>query len=62
LPDRDECIQNLRDQQQLSGRRLAVIVLPTTRWPEIQRHLGEIASAVDSIEPGQYRALIWERA
>jgi hypothetical protein len=54
--------QNLRRQQQLSGRRLAVIVLPTTRWPEIQRHLAEVASAVDSIQPGQYFELTWERA
>jgi lipid A disaccharide synthetase len=54
--------QNLRDHQQLSGRRPAVIVLPATRWPEIQRHLGEMASAVDSIEPGQNRELMWARA
>jgi len=27
--------QNLRYQQNLSGRQLAVLVLPTTSWPKI---------------------------
>jgi hypothetical protein len=31
--------QNLRYQQNLSGRQLAILVLPTTSWPEIQKHL-----------------------
>ncbi len=29
--------QNLRYQQNLGGRRLAILVLPTTSWPEIQK-------------------------
>lgn len=29
--------QNLRYQQNLTGRRLAILVLPTTSWPEIQK-------------------------
>ena len=33
--------QNLRYQQNLGGRRLAILVLPTTNWPEIQRHQSE---------------------
>jgi hypothetical protein len=28
--------RNLRYQQNLAGRRLAILVLPTTSWPEIQ--------------------------
>jgi len=27
--------QNLRHQQNLGGRRLAILVLPTTSWPKI---------------------------
>jgi len=33
--------QNLRYQQNLGGRQLAILVLPTTNWPEIQRHQSE---------------------
>ncbi|HSS78724.1 MAG TPA: DUF5615 family PIN-like protein, partial [Thermoanaerobaculia bacterium] len=28
--------RNLRYQQNLTGRRLAILVLPTTSWPKIQ--------------------------
>ena len=31
--------QNLRYQQNLQGRRLAILALPTTNWLEIQKHL-----------------------
>jgi hypothetical protein len=30
--------RNLRYQQNLIGRRLAILVLPTTSWPMIQLH------------------------
>lgn len=51
--------QNLRYQQNLDGRRLAILVLPTTRWPIIQRHVAEVAAAVASMTPGGFRELIW---
>lgn len=51
--------QNLHYQQNLSGRRLAVLVLPTTRWPIIQRHVPEIVTAIGSIQPGEFRELSW---
>jgi hypothetical protein len=35
--------QNLRDQQNLKGRKHAIVVLPTTSWPEIQKHTSEVA-------------------
>ena len=43
--------QNLRYQQNLDGRRLAILVLPTTRWPIIQRHVAEVAAAVAAMQP-----------
>jgi hypothetical protein len=49
--------QNLRYQQNLTGRRLAILVLPTTSWPRLQRHLPEIAAAVNELRPGDYREL-----
>ena len=51
--------QNLRFQQNLGGRRLAILVLPTTNWPEIQRHQSEVAGAVNLMQPGDYRELHW---
>ena len=51
--------QNLRYQQNLSGRRLAILVLPTTSWPEIREHEAEIAAAVNSLKAGEYRELRW---
>ena len=50
--------QNLHNQQRLSGR-LAVVVLPTTRWPQIRQHADNIVSAVEAIQPGEYRELSW---
>lgn len=51
--------QNLRHQQNLSGRQLAILVLPTTNWLELQRHQDEVASAARSMQPGEYRELRW---
>lgn len=51
--------KNLRYQQNLKDRRLAILVLPTTSWPEIQRHCAEIGQAVSSIRTGDYHELRW---
>lgn len=49
--------QNLRYQQNLTGRRLAILVLPTTSWPVIQSKLPDIAAAVDGLQAGDFREL-----
>ena len=49
--------QNLRHQQNLRGRSLAILVLPTTSWPRIQQHLEKISAAVNSLKAGEYREL-----
>ena len=46
--------QNLRYQQNLTGRRLAILVLPTTSWPEIQRHTNKISTSVNALKPGDF--------
>lgn len=46
--------QNLRYQQNLAGRRLAILVLPFASWPKLQAHVANIASAIDSLKPGDY--------
>ena len=46
--------RNLRYQQNLTGRRLAILVLPTTSWPEIQKHINQVADAVSALKPGDF--------
>ena len=46
--------QNLRYQQNLSARRLAVLVLMTTDWRLIRQHTGYVAQAVSQLAPGDY--------
>ncbi len=46
--------QNLRYQQNLGGRRLAILVLPTTSWPEIQKHTDKVSDSVNALKPGDF--------
>ena len=46
--------RNLRHQQNLAERRIAILVLPTTSWPRLQSITREIAAAVATLQPGQY--------
>jgi len=45
---------NLRYQQNLAARRIAVVVLTTTSWPRIREALGPVVAAVDSACVGSY--------
>jgi hypothetical protein len=49
--------QSLRYQQNLAGRRLAVLVLPTTSWPNIQAHVAEVAEALSRLRPAEFLEL-----
>jgi predicted nuclease of predicted toxin-antitoxin system len=44
--------QNLQHQQRLAGRRLAILILPTTSWPVLQTHESQIAAAINTLRPG----------
>jgi hypothetical protein len=46
--------QNLKYQQNLTDRQIAIVVLPTTSWPVIQNHTAKIAAVLDSIAPGDF--------
>ena len=46
--------KNFRYQQNLSATPLEILVLPTTSWPEIQKHLGQISDAVNTLKPGDF--------
>ena len=45
---------NLRYQQNLAARRIAVVVLSTTSWPRIRVAVEHVASAVNSASAGSY--------
>jgi hypothetical protein len=49
--------QQLKYQQNLKGRRLAILVLSTNRWPKIKAKVQEIIAAIQSLNPGDYLEL-----
>jgi len=44
--------QSIHHQQNLAGRRLAILVLPTTNWRQIQIYQREILAALNRLRPG----------
>ena len=46
--------QQLKYQQNLSGRKLAILVLSTNRWPKIKSKSSEIGAPIGSLRPGDY--------
>lgn len=46
--------RNLAYQQNLRERLLAIVVLPSGRWPEIEPHVPAVVVAVDSAKPSSY--------
>ena len=51
--------KNIRYQQNLSGRRLAILVLPTTSWPDIRLSITKVTEAVLATRAGSYIELQW---
>ena len=45
--------QNMRYQQNLTGSRLAIVVLMATAWPRVQHRTEEIRAAIGEVQPGQ---------
>ena len=53
--------KNMRYQQNLADRRLALVVLSTPQWPVVKLHLEKIAAAVNAARPGSYTEVKFER-
>ena len=47
------CDQNVRYQQNFTGRRLAVLILSSNHWPSLRPVAARIAVAVDFVQAGQ---------
>ena len=45
---------NLRYQQNLANRAIAIVVLGRARWPRIKPVVARVAAAVDAATPGSY--------
>lgn len=46
--------QNIKYQQDLSLRKLALVVLGSNIWPIVRNHRGEIQAAIEKSTPGGY--------
>ncbi len=49
--------QNLRYQQNLTGRRIGIVVLMATSWPRTQQHIPEILAAINNVLGGGYEEI-----
>jgi hypothetical protein len=45
---------SIRYQQNLTGRKIALVVLSTPQWPRVRLHVDRIAAAVSAATPGSY--------
>jgi hypothetical protein len=46
--------KNLRYQQNLAARRMAIFVLPFASWPRLKSHSASIAQAIDTLAAGDF--------
>jgi hypothetical protein len=46
--------KNIRYQQNLTARRIAIIVLGNAQWPVLQRYVDRVVTAVNTAKPGTY--------
>ena len=46
--------KNMRYQQNLTGRTIAIVILGNQQWPDARMHLERIVAAVNSAGPGSY--------
>jgi hypothetical protein len=46
---------NIRYQQNLTGRKISILILAgCTKWSRVRLHFERIAAAVDAVTPGSY--------
>ena len=49
--------KNLSYQQNLAGRRLALVVIGTTQWKQLRQDTTPVAAAVSRASPGSFEVL-----
>jgi hypothetical protein len=53
--------RNLRHQQNLQGRRLALVVMSSPAWPLVQPHIALVQAALDAATAGSYQEVVFPR-
>jgi len=48
---------NLKYQQNLTQRKIALVVLSTTSWPRIQKNIKAIVTAIDLAKPNSFQSV-----
>lgn len=46
--------KNIRYQQNLQGRRIAIVILGNSQRPAVHRYIDRVVAAVDAAKPGSY--------
>jgi putative NIF3 family GTP cyclohydrolase 1 type 2 len=46
--------KNLRHQQNLASRRIAIVVITHAQWPGLEPHVALVVAAIDKATPGTY--------
>lgn len=46
--------KNMRYQQNLAGRKIAIVVLGRQQWPQLRPHVQLVIEAVNAATPGSY--------
>ena len=46
--------KNMRYQQNLGGRKIAVVILGRQQWPGLQPYIHLVVEAVNAAQPGSY--------
>jgi hypothetical protein len=44
--------KNMRYQQNLTGRKIAIVVLGNAQWPVLRRYVEKVVAAVNAAAPG----------
>jgi hypothetical protein len=51
------CDRNIRHQQNLAGRQLALIELTTNQWATIRENIVDVLAVVETASPGSYATI-----
>ncbi|HKN21923.1 MAG TPA: DUF5615 family PIN-like protein [Terracidiphilus sp.] len=46
--------KNMRYQQNLAGRKIAIVVLGNAQWPVLRSHVERVVAAVNAATPGNF--------
>ena len=46
--------KNIRYQQNLNGRKIAIVALGNAQWPVLRQYVERVVAAVDAAAPGGY--------